>query len=200
MKVITSPLFRAIVSVAVGVLLINNAENTLKVLTILVGIMFLLAGAISCTAYYNDRIRRRERPKQEDGLQKAAKDELVMPVVAMGSLVFGFLMALEPMEFHKLLMYILAAIVILAAVNQIALLINVSKAVRLSAWFWVLPALLLLAGLFVLVRPLAVEKTMFVILGVALIVFGLSEVGGMLLQRKARKAQYVSYGEVNSDK
>ncbi|MBP3726686.1 MAG: DUF308 domain-containing protein [Bacteroidaceae bacterium] len=201
MKIITSPLFRSIIAIAMGVLLVKNTDTTLKVITIAVGIMFLLSGAIACTAYYNDRLRRRSAGGPVDGKSDGTARELfVVPIVAMGSLVFGFLMALEPTEFHKLLMYVLAALILLAAVNQFAALINVRKVMPLPGWFWICPGVLLLAGLFVLVKPLAVESTMFLIIGIALIVFGVTEVVNMLLLRRAEKKQYVPYEQIEEQK
>ena len=181
-----------------GVLLVKNTETTLKFLTIFVGIMFLLSGAIACTAYYNDRLRRRTDTPSEDGKTTGARELFVVPVVALGSLIFGFLMALEPTEFHRLLMYILAAIIILAAINQLAALINVQKVMPVPAWFWICPGLLFLVGLFVLVKPLDVEKTMFFILGIALIIYGVAEAANMFLLKKAGKRQYTAYEQIET--
>ncbi len=201
MKIITSPLFRAIIAIAMGVLLVKNTDTTLKVITIAVGIMFLLSGAIACTAYYNERIRRRDTaPSADDKSTGTVRELFVVPIVAVGSLVFGFLMALEPTEFHKLLMYVLAALILLAAINQLTALINVNKVMPLPAWLWICPGLLFLAGLFVLVKPLEVESTMFLIIGIALIVFGVTEVVNMFLLRRAEKKQYVAYQEIEEKK
>ena len=196
MKIITSPLFRAIIAVAIGILLVKNTDTTLKVITIVTGIMFLISGAIACTAYYNDRLRRKQTPPTPDVERSSTSELFIVPIVGLGSLIFGFLMALKPMEFNRLLMYVLAGVILLAAINQLAALISANKVIRIPGWLWICPVLLFLAGLFIMVKPLEAEKTMFLILGIALIVFGVTETVNMFMLRKADKKQYTVYEEI----
>ena len=53
MKILRSSVFRAICAIATGILLINNPDNTVKWITIAIGVMFLLSGVISLATYFN---------------------------------------------------------------------------------------------------------------------------------------------------
>jgi hypothetical protein len=57
MRIIQSSLFRAIVAIAVGVLLVKYREDTMKWLTIVIGLLFFLSGAITLIVYYYERQR-----------------------------------------------------------------------------------------------------------------------------------------------
>ena len=44
MKVLQSSVFRAICAIIIGILLINNPDNTVKGITIAIGLLFLVSG------------------------------------------------------------------------------------------------------------------------------------------------------------
>lgn len=52
MKIIQSSIFRAIVAIAMGVLLVKDPSGTLRWITILLGVLFLVMGVMSCINYF----------------------------------------------------------------------------------------------------------------------------------------------------
>ena len=52
MKVLQSSIFRAICAIVIGALLIKFPDNTVKGITVAIGVLFLLSGIISCVTYY----------------------------------------------------------------------------------------------------------------------------------------------------
>ena len=55
MKILQSSVFRAISSIAIGILLIKYHDNTVTWITVSIGILFLLSGLISLIVYVNAR-------------------------------------------------------------------------------------------------------------------------------------------------
>lgn len=187
MKILHSSFFRAVCAVAIGILLLYHPDNTLKGITIAIGIIFLISGAISCISYFAAR-READKAISQAGENAVENiDRPIFPIVGIGSLILGFILALMPETFIKWLMYVLGAIVILAAINQYMALINARKFWRMSGYFWVIPSLLLLTGLFVVIYPIQTAATPLIIIGVALIVYGISECVNSIAIHRQRK-------------
>lgn len=167
MKIIQSSYFRAFCALIIGTLILLRPDSTVKGITIGIGILFLVSGIISCVAYWNDRKRLVE--------EKSALAP-TLPIVGIGSTVFGFLLALVPGWFDDALMYVLGAIVILGAINQFMALIQARQYTDLGLGFWVLPTILLLTGIFIIVHPLESMSLPLIILGICLIAYGISEI------------------------
>ena len=118
MKVLRSSLFRAVCSLIVGVLLIQYPDATVTWITIAIGVLFLLSGVISCATYFNAvRTASAYKITDADG-RVVSQGRPPLPVVGLGSLILGALLAIKPAMFVAGLMYVLGAILILGAINQ----------------------------------------------------------------------------------
>jgi len=72
-------------------------------------------------------------------------------------------------------MYIIGAILILGAINQYMSLIGGRRYGRVSLWYWIMPTLILLTGLYVMLKPMAPLNTAMLILGWCTLVYGVVE-------------------------
>ena len=102
MKVIHSSLFRAVCAIIVGGLLIQYREQTVTWITIAIGILFFLSGVISLLTYLSAK-RNSEKMKGQY-LYDAQGNHIVgmrpnFPLVGMGSLILGLILALMPNVF-----------------------------------------------------------------------------------------------------
>jgi hypothetical protein len=77
--------------------------------------------------------------------------------------------------FADLLTYLLGFVLVLGGVQQIASLLVARKWSQVSTGFYVMPVLILLAGLLALFNPGGVRSTAFIIIGVAAIVYALTD-------------------------
>ena len=119
MKILRSALLRAVCSIIVGVLLIQYPDNTVTWLTVAIGALFLLSGVISCVTWLN-AARNASRYTITDARGRVvAGGRPPLPVVGIGSVVFGALLAARPTMFVAGLMYVLGAVLILGAVSPI---------------------------------------------------------------------------------
>lgn len=175
MKVLQSSVFRAICAIAVGAMLIKNPDSTVRGITIAIGVLFLVSGVISCLAYFNARLHSAENEVYDANGKLLVGGKPMFPIVGVGSVILGFVLALMPDAFVTSLMYVLGAIILLGAFNQFMVLIQTRKYAALPLWYWVSPTLILLTGLFVMIKPMETAGLPLLILGWCLLLYGVSE-------------------------
>ncbi len=81
----------------------------------------------------------------------------------------------EPSPMFPILMYILGALLVIAGVQQIAMLVSARKWSMVPFGFYVMPALILLTGIMIIAYPFGAAANTFVIFGVASIFYGIIE-------------------------
>lgn len=175
MKILQSSVFRAICAIAVGAMLIKNPDSTVKGITIAIGILFLVSGVISCVAYFNARLHSAENEVYDADGKLLVGGRPMFPIVGLGSVILGFVLTLMPGAFVTSLMYVLGGIILLGALNQFMVLIQARKFATLPLWFWVCPTLVLLTGLFVMIKPMESASLPLLIIGWCLLFYGVTE-------------------------
>lgn len=188
MKVLQSSLFRALCAIAVGALLVQYREQTVRWITVLIGVLFFVSGVFSCVTYFMARAKKDDvtvfdaNGKQLTGLKP------MFPIVGLGSLILGLILALMPEAFMRSLSYILAAILILGAVSQFVTLVNASRMARIGVYFWIMPTLTLLVGLVALISPSSIATAPLFVIGWAMMVYGVVEIANAIKIHLLRKA------------
>ena len=178
MKVIHSSIFRAVCAIIVGVLLIQYREQTVTWITIAIGVLFFLSGVISLASYW---AAKRNAEKMQGQLLSDSNGKPIMgmipkfPLVSVGSLILGLLLALMPQVFIAWLMFILAFILILGALTQFANLASAAKMGRVGILFWLFPSALLLLGLLAIIKPSAIASAPLFIIGWGMLIYGVVE-------------------------
>lgn len=175
MKILQSSVFRAICAIAIGVLLIKFPDNTVKGITVAIGVLFLVSGLISCVTYFWSKRNVSEYKIYDAEGNLVAGEQPTFPIVGIGSAILGLILALTPTAFVSALMYVIGAILILGAINQYMNLINGRRYGRVSFWYWIMPTLILLTGIYVLVKPMTPLSMAMLILGWCTLVYGVVE-------------------------
>ena len=178
MKVIHSSIFRAVCAIIVGVLLIQYREQTVTWITIAIGVLFFLSGVISLASYW---AAKRNAEKMQGQILSDSNGKPIMgmmpkfPLVSVGSLILGLLLALLPQVFIAWLMFILAFILILGALTQFVNLASAAKMGRVGILFWLFPSALLLLGLLAIIKPSAIASAPLFIIGWGMLIYGVVE-------------------------
>lgn len=178
MKVIHSSIFRAVCAIIVGVLLIQYREQTVTWITIAIGVLFFLSGVISLASYW---AAKRNAEKMQGQILSDSNGKPIMgmlpkfPLVSVGSLILGLLLALMPQVFIAWLMFILAFILILGALTQFVNLASAAKTGRVGILFWLFPSALLLLGLLAIIKPSAIASAPLFIIGWGMLIYGVVE-------------------------
>ena len=148
MKILQSSVFRAICAIAIGILLIKFPDNTVTWITVAIGVLFLLSGVISIVVYVNARKNVAEyKITDAEGNVITNTEQPTFPIVGVGSMILGAMLALTPNVFITALMYIIGGILILGAINQYMSLVNGRRYGKIGFGYWVFPSLILLTGL-----------------------------------------------------
>ncbi|WP_314826936.1 DUF308 domain-containing protein [Segatella baroniae] len=189
MRVLQSSFFRAIIAIVIGALLVQYREQTVQWITIAIGVMFFLSGIISCATYFSARRSAASTvPLFDDDGQRIEPLRPNFPIVGLGSLILGVILALMPATFIDWLMYIMAAILILGAVNQFVNLASARKFAHVGAFYWVMPSLILLVGLLAILYPRAIASAPLFVLGWCMMVYGVVESLNSIKIHRCRRA------------
>lgn len=203
MKILQSSIFRAICAIAIGMMLIKYPDNTVTWITVAIGILFLLSGIISMVVYFNASKNVSEYKIMDANGQVIAGEKPTFPLVGLGSIILGLLLALTPDIFIKALMYIIGAILILGAINQFMVLVRGKRFGKISFGFWIFPSLILLTGLYVMIKPMNPASMAMSILGWCSLLYGVTEIINATkihsIKRKAEKVQEIPVAEEVKD-
>ena len=175
MRVFQSSVFRALCAIIVGALLIKFPDNTVRSITVAIGLLFLLSGVISCVTYFWTKRHTTEYKIYDADGRLIAGERPAFPIVGVGSIILGAILALMPATFVSLLMYVIGAILILGAVNQFMSLVNGRRYGRISLWYWVMPSFILLIGLYAIVKPMEQLSMAMLLLGWCMLLYGITE-------------------------
>lgn len=200
MKILQSSVFRAICAIAIGILLIKFPDNTVTWITVAIGVLFLLSGVISIVVYVNARKNVAEyKITDAEGNVITNTEQPTFPIVGVGSMILGAMLALTPNVFITALMYIIGGILILGAINQYMSLVNGRRYGKIGFGYWVFPSLILLTGLYVIIKPMAPVNVAMLVLGWCSLLYGVTELINSLKfhadRRKFREAQEIPVAE-----
>ena len=191
-KILRSSVFRAVCAIVTGALLISNPDNTVVWITIAIGVMFLISGVISCATYLNARrnLTGAELYDSEGRLIMSSRPPF--PIVGIGSILLGLILAIVPDMFVTSLMYVLGALIILAAISQFMTLVGARKMFRVPLWFWLAPSVILITGLFVVIKPMETAALPLLIIGWCLLFYGATEcVNAIKIYKETKKAREI---------
>jgi uncharacterized membrane protein HdeD (DUF308 family) len=199
MKILQSSVFRAICAIAIGCLLIKYPDNTVTWITVAIGVLFLLSGLISLIVYVNARKHVSEFKVMDANGRVISGEKPTFPIVGVGSLILGAMLALTPNVFITALMYIIGGILVLGAINQYMNLVHARRYGKVGFGYWVFPSVVLLIGLYVIIKPMVPASMAMLILGWCSLLYGVTELVNTLKfhadKRKFKQAQEIPVAE-----
>lgn len=194
----SKPIFailRAVIALVIGFLLALNPETATCIIVVLIGILFLLFGIVS-VIYNIKAVKSIERFSEDRQLQ--------FPITSVGCILFGLVLSLMPSAFLKISMFILGAFLVLAGAFQIVSFRLCSKNVQTPMPFYVISALVMLAGIFIFINPIESASLPAIVLGTSFIVYGVMEtvlsVQTMISNKRLKKAEAEYAVEVIAEK
>lgn len=187
MKIWQSSIFRAICSLIIGAMLIKYPTDTATWIVILIGVLFLLSGIISCIAYLYARKHATDTIVTDADGRIVSADTPPFPILGIGSLLLGLILTLRPEAVIDIMAYILGAILIVGSLSQIANLISANRRFRIPILFWVSPLLIFLVGLMSILKPDWIAAAPLLVLGWCIVLYGVTEIINALKIYSARK-------------
>lgn len=187
MKLFQSSIFRALCAIVVGVLLIKYPDDSVTWLTMAIGALFLLSGVIALIAYWQAKRHAGEYTITDREGRVISGSQPTFPIVGAGSVILGLVLVLTPHAFINGLMYMLAAILILGGITQLMSLLSARSMGSVPFGYWICPSLILLTGLFVMLKPMESAELPLLILGWCSMVYGVVELLNALKIHRIKK-------------
>lgn len=175
MKSLNYAFVGSICALILGVLLVAWPDVAVNYLVITIGVLFLLPGLIGLFTYLAVLNRRKiEAPRP------------MFPIVALGSALLGIWLILMPAFFVGVLMYVLGVLLVLGGISQLVQLIAARAFMPVPFGVYVVPVLVLAAGITVLFNPFETAEIPFIVLGVSSIVYALMDLFRLLRFRRKK--------------
>ena len=148
-------------------------------MTITVGVLFLLSGLVSCMVYYFEKekvAKKTAKAEQQEGQPKEENlKSPTFPIAGVGSITLGIILAVMPNTFITWVVYILAALLILGAINQFMNLARSRQYARVPFYLWLFPTIILVVAILLISKPMEAAALPLLVIGWAFIYYGVLE-------------------------
>lgn len=189
MRILQSSVFRALCAIVFGYLLVIYRNQLLHWTTIAFGALFFLSGLVSVIAYYAEKRRMANMAEHISAMSEMRGKEMEtptedsirqslmpgFPIVGIGSMALGVILAIMPTTFTNGMMYVIAGLLVLGALNMMFNLSMARKFASIGLGYWIMPLLLLVLGVLMIAKLDLFAAMPFRVLGWALIVYGVIE-------------------------
>ena len=124
MRILQSSIFRALLAVIFGYLLVMYRNELLHWTTVAFGALFFLSGLVSVIAYYAEKRRANNIADRLQAMSEMRGSEMetptedtikrsllpAFPIVGIGSMILGVILAMMPTNFVHGMMYVIAGL------------------------------------------------------------------------------------------
>ena len=165
-----SGLLRALIAIAIGVVMVVSKTDAMVLAVRIVAAFLLASGVVSLVVGYKN--------KQNNQLPLMGVNGVVDIIIAL--LVFSF-----PTFVAGLIVYLIGFALPAFGLFQLIALASANRVMKVGLGAFIMPVLVLLAGAFLLARPTFIGTAVGTVAGIALIVYGVSELLSTWKMRKA---------------
>lgn len=174
---------RAFIAIGLGVCLFIFKVDAIETVVRIIGIAILFAGVISIAPMLG----------KKDTKVKQNKLGTVIGWTTCGiATVIGLIVALKPLWFTKLFIFLLAGAIIVFCVIQLMALISAMQLIETNPLPLVLSGAALVGG--IVVMFFGAGQVICYIIGVLLVIYGISELIAMPKIKKAEEIYIIKYG------
>ena len=166
-------LLRALAAIAIGIVMVVSRTDAMVLAVRIIAAFLLASGIVSLLVGYKERQNNR------------------MPLMGVNGFVdilIALLVFMFPQVVANLIVYLIGFALLGFGLFQLIALASANKVMKVGGLAFVMPVLVLLAGAFLLARPTFIGTAVGTVAGVALIVYGVSE---LLSSWKMKKAMEV---------
>ena len=164
-----SGLIRAVLALAVGVVMVVSKTNALELAVRIIAAFLVATGVV--TFFVGKKV------KQEG-------ETNLMSVNAIVDILLGVLLFVFPGFVANIMIYLIGFALLAFGLFQIVALVSTIRVAQVGLGSFVMPVLVVAAGGFLVARPSFVGETIGIIAGVSLIIYGASELLSTWKMRK----------------
>lgn len=162
--------FRALAALAIGVVMVVSKTNALNLVVQIIAAFLIASGIVTLAVGYK---------------QRANGTFSLMAANTVVDILLALVLFMFPGFFANLLVYLIAFALICFGIFQLVSLGSASRFLGMGVFAFVLPVIVLMSGLFLLSNPSFLGSAVGVVAGVALIIYGASELISSWKMRKA---------------
>lgn len=177
---------RALTALAIGVVMVVSKTNALSLAVQIIAAFLIASGIVTLAVGYKHRV---------NGTFPLMVANTVVDIL-LALVLFVF-----PGFFANLLVYLIAFALICFGIFQLISLGSASRVFGVGVFAFILPAIVLMSGLFLISNPSFLGSAVGVVAGVALIIYGASELLSSWKMRKAMDEYDIKFpkGTENND-
>lgn len=160
---VSSTLVRSVIAIVLGTILVVRPDMVNRTLIIILGVTLMIP--LLVTLYIKIfNIVKQDTPTS------------FVPVIGSGaSAVLGLLMVITPETFASLLAMLIGIMLLLAGISQILGVYPYCRAVK-RYWLMLIPSITAILGIYTIVNFSTVLNVVWIIIGVIMIIYGLSDI------------------------
>lgn len=166
-----TPIWGSILTIIAGLILVFWPELAVSYIVILIGALFLISGLFVIITHLINK-------NQYD------KSSSYLLFTGIGSVLLGLWLISMPEFFVNILMFVMGGLLVLAGIQQIGSLIIIRKSGTIPFVFYIIPALVLLAGILIIINPFTTATNVVILFGISAILYGIA---GLLNWYKAKQ-------------
>ncbi len=159
MNVMSMNIWKSVLAIVLGLILVVWPYMAVTSAVVIIGIMLLIYGIVAF-------VLRSKRRSETEAARGISTDAII-------SLIIGLLLIIFPGFFAGILMIVLGIILIIIGIGQLTSLSRSKKnGYTVSGSRYIIPVLLLLAGIVMLFNPFGTARAVFIFFGIAMLVYG----------------------------
>lgn len=166
---------RGVVAIILGLALVIWPSTIINVVLYLLGGLLLILAAVNLIKYF--------------GCKDKEERETTSLINGICALVVGLVFLLATRWLVQMVGFILGALLIVLAVMQIVNLIKAGKTIKVDIWLYLFPIATIVLGIICLLGPNTIVKTLAILFGLGIFVYGVSEIVSVNRLRKAMKVR-----------
>lgn len=174
----TGGLLRAVVAIVLGVIMVSFPGSSLVVIVKILAAFLIASGLVSLVFGIVNR--------QNGGLALMITNTLV-------DIILGILIFMFPAEVASIVMFLLGLLIMFFGIFQIVVLMSANRVFPVGIWTFLLPVLCAAGGAMVMFHPFGLGSVITLVAGIALLVYGVSELMATWKMRKAMKEYEIHY-------
>lgn len=168
----TYGIIRSIIALLLGLAIVIWPDVAVSAAVRAIGAVIILIGGVSLAINFT-------------GKEKLGSLYAISGLIAV---LFGIILLVFPDFFVNLLSYLFGTMMVFFSIGEIVNLISIGRHVKVKFAFYIVPILIFICGIVLLTNPFEAVKTLFVVFGIALIIYAVFELVVALKFRKAYKA------------
>lgn len=165
-----SALITNLIILAVGILLIiYHNSNVISTIIVITGVAFIVASLFNLAML----IKRNRSTNASPATQHV--NTSIGIIASLGGIGLGAWMAISPASLVSIVVYLFAALLVVAGLYNIIMLFLKHKSMPIPLWLYILPALMAIAGIVILCTDIkTIESTAVLITGIATTAFAIN--------------------------